>query len=95
MLWQAVDEVVDAIVDAPDRTVAELVNTRGFARTPEGWQDAVEQIVRTTGPDHPDGSTAQRHRFWLGLAMQRLRGRVAADDVAGAVSEAAGRRETT
>ncbi len=95
VLWQAVDEVVDAIVDTPDRGVAELVQARGLARAPEAWRDAVEQIVRTMEPDHPDGSGSQRRRYWHGLAMQRLRGRVSARDVAEAVSEAAGRRETT
>ena len=47
----------------------------------------------TTTLDHPDGSTEQRFRFLLGLAMNELRGRVPATEVAVAIRTEMGAKD--
>jgi glutamyl-tRNA(Gln) amidotransferase subunit E len=93
VLWQAITELVRAVVSTPEQPVEATIARLGLGRPPEGWEAMVGEIVRTTLPDHPDGSADQRQRFWVGAAMQQLRGKVPAEAVADVVSTEAKRRE--
>jgi glutamyl-tRNA(Gln) amidotransferase subunit E len=65
-----------------ERSVADLVQQQGFGSQPDDWRDELRDLVATRQPDHPNGTREQRHRFLMGVAMKKLRGRVLARDVA-------------
>ncbi len=62
----------------------------GAGSPPLDWADRLSDAVMSRRPDSPDGSTAQVHRFWMGLAMKDLRGRVAAEDVSRVLQDSVG-----
>lgn len=72
----------------PDLTVAELVEQHHLDQPPRQWREEARAIVRTSVPDHPDGTREQQLRFLMGLAMMRWRGRVPAQLVMREIAEA-------
>ena len=73
---------------SPESSVDALIQHCRLAKPPDGWEGEVREMAATAAMDHPDGSREQRHRFLMGLAMGRLRGRVPAQVVASALGAA-------
>ena len=84
-LGEAQVHLVTLMASMPDEPVSSLVEANGLAGAPDGWSEALAGLVREKRPDHPDGTSAQRLRYYLGLVMPRLRGLVPAREVAAAL----------
>ena len=85
VLREAQDHLVTLMASMPDEPVSRLVEEGGLAGAPDGWGETLSTLVREKRPDHPDGTSAQRLRYYLGLVMPRLRGLVPAREVAAAL----------
>ena len=85
VIWESRNDLVAWMAENPEHEVVTYVHDIGFGQTPDGWRDRVSGLVANRQPDHPDGSTEQRFRYLLGLAMSELRGRVPATEVAAAI----------
>jgi glutamyl-tRNA(Gln) amidotransferase subunit E len=81
VIWEAADEMVRWMAENPDHRVEPYARDFGYGSPPDGWQASVKEQTLDGAPDHPDGSTDQRIRFALGVAMPGLRGRVPATEV--------------
>jgi len=80
---------------APETPVAALLAAEHLAPETGDWRRQVAAVLRDCGPDHDDGTEAQHTRFYMGVVMKKLRGRVPARDVAAAVHEAVANRGAT
>jgi len=72
---------------APEREVASLAEELELV-PPPAWPELVRELAASAKLDHPDGSREQRLRFLMGLAMGRLRGRVAGREVRAEIERA-------
>ena len=88
VLNEASKLIVTKMAESESGDVAEILEANGLHETPEDWRKTVEKIVRETSPDHPNDSPHQRRRFFMGRAMDALRGRVAANEVAAEINSA-------
>jgi len=80
--------LVRLMAASPQTPVAALVAAEPRAPESADWQRLVERTRRDRQPDHDDGTAAQHVRFYMGLVMPKLRGRVPARAVAEAVRAA-------
>jgi hypothetical protein len=77
---------------SPQTPFAALRAAESIAPEVADWRRLVTATLRDWAPDHDDGSEAQHGRFYMGLVMMKLRGRVPARDVAAVVREAVSSR---
>jgi glutamyl-tRNA(Gln) amidotransferase subunit E len=83
--------VVRLMAASPLAPVAALLAAEQLAPAAD-WRRQVPAALRDWVPDHDDGSDAQHVRFYMGMVMLKLRGRVPAREVAAAVREAVAAR---
>jgi glutamyl-tRNA(Gln) amidotransferase subunit E len=88
VLREAQNRIVALMASMPDQEVAELVAAAGLTEEPPGWRSALPDLVRTRRPDHENGSAGQLERFYIGLSMDGLRGRVPVVEVAATLKKA-------
>jgi glutamyl-tRNA(Gln) amidotransferase subunit E len=81
-IMEAWKRIVEEMAREPEQTPGEIIAEMGLGTPPEAWSNGLNNIVETRKPDHPDGSADQRFRFFMGVAMDELRGRVRAVEVA-------------
>ncbi len=81
VLQEAWREILSWMLDAPDRTVNQLVEENGLLEDTSGWDCLVTEIVESCHPNRDDGSPERRFRFYMGRVMPKLRGRVPAREV--------------
>ena len=85
VIWESRKDLVAWMAENPEHEVATYVHETGLGKAPDGWDDLIPELVATHELDHPDGSTDQKIRFVLGLAMAELRGKVLATEVEAAI----------
>jgi glutamyl-tRNA(Gln) amidotransferase subunit E len=88
--WEARDELATWLAENPSHPIEAYARDFGFGHAPDGWREAVADLVENRRLDHPDGSADQHRRFLLGLAMAGLRGRVPATEVSTTIRTAMG-----
>ncbi len=81
-VWQAWRRMIEAVAADPQRSVRDSLRSAGFDEPTNGWRERVAELTRGALPDHADGTRDQHRRFVLGRAMDELRGRISAADVA-------------
>ena len=82
------ERLTTLLARSPESGVDDLIQHCHLMQAPDGWEDEVREMAATAAMDHPDGSREQRHRFLMGLAMERLRGLVPAQVVASTLGAA-------
>jgi len=88
VLWETWKALVTLMAARPTVAVAATAETLGLLGADPGWRERVAGAVQLRRPDHPDGTRQQLHRFLMGVAMDGLRGKVPAGEVAVAVGRA-------
>ncbi len=81
VLWEAWKRIVAWLASNPTTSLESILDESGLGQPPSDWRAAISQLVADKKPDHADGSSEQRLRFFIGLAMENLRGKVLARDV--------------
>ena len=79
--------LVTRMASMPDEPVERIAGTAGLLDEPHDWRQWLPDLVGRHQPDHADGSTEQRIRFYMRLVMRRLRGIVPARDVIAALEQ--------
>jgi glutamyl-tRNA(Gln) amidotransferase subunit E len=87
VLWEVWPRLVVAMATTPGKSLSQVVQDEGLDADVAGWERWLDELVTGTHPSYLDASTdpAGRVRFYMGHAMQRLRGRVAGREVARAL----------
>jgi glutamyl-tRNA(Gln) amidotransferase subunit E len=87
VLWEVWPRLVVAMATTPGKSLAQVAHDEGLDVDAAGWEPWLDELVSGTRPAHiaSDDRTGARQRFYMGQAMQRLRGRVAGRDVARAL----------
>lgn len=80
LLRECLKELVAGLAGDPSASAAALVEAAGYGVAPEGWRDAVWQVLAQNQPLYAKGDEG-RLRFYLGLVMGPLRGKVPAEEV--------------
>jgi glutamyl-tRNA(Gln) amidotransferase subunit E len=84
--WEAWRDLAEWLAGHPGGELAAEAALAGFGSAPEGWPGRVAELAEeAAGQPHRD--EGQRARYLMKLAMDELRGRVPAAEVAAAVAE--------
>jgi hypothetical protein len=82
--WEAWRDLVEWLARHPDGGLQDAAQLAGFGQIPDGWHDRVDELQRdAAGPSDSE----RRERWLVGRAMDELRGRVPATEVAGLVRD--------
>ncbi|MDJ0766269.1 MAG: Glu-tRNA(Gln) amidotransferase subunit GatE [Myxococcota bacterium] len=83
VLFEAWQRIVTHMASAADTdtSLSSLIKALGFNDPALEWQDDVAQVA-TMRPDWDNGDPAKRLRYLMGRVMPKLRGRIAAREVA-------------
>jgi glutamyl-tRNA(Gln) amidotransferase subunit E len=93
VLWEAWQQIVRSFVERGDADVLQIVEASGLGDAPDGWDELIDDAFAAGGMDHDDGTTAKRHRYYMGVVMDELRGRVPGCEVSTALKERLERSE--
>lgn len=85
LLWEVWAELVRIMVEERTSSPADLAAAREWGRPPPNWPELLERLLARK-PDHRLDESG-RWRFYMGLAMDELRGRVAGAEVAALLQE--------
>ena len=85
VIWEAREDLAAWMAENPEHEVEAYVRDFGLGRAPDDWLGRVADLVKNNDLDHPDGGEEQRFRFFLGLAMTELRGKVPGTEVENAI----------
>jgi glutamyl-tRNA(Gln) amidotransferase subunit E len=84
--WEAWRDLTEWLIRRPDDDLLETAQAAGFGIEPEDWRERVGTLI-LEARSGPAAGIDRQHRFMMGLAMDELRGRVFARDVAHEVRE--------
>jgi glutamyl-tRNA(Gln) amidotransferase subunit E len=90
VLWEAGERIVVAIAAAPERPVAEIVAGDALGAAPARWREKVAGALAAAGGRVAEREPGKVVRLALGLAMDELRGKVPAVEVAAALGAGPG-----
>jgi glutamyl-tRNA(Gln) amidotransferase subunit E len=90
VLREAWEELVRAMVTAPQAAVEALIAGRWLGQAPPSWRDELPQVVRSARAAARSLAADTLLRLSLGVVMPSLRGKVAAVEVSRAVAEQIG-----
>jgi len=88
LAWDRRDDLVRWMAAHPGKDLQAVADGMALGEPPEDWSEHVRDVVRDAEPDGRDRSPDRRARFALGLALDRLRGRVPVTEVVAAVATA-------
>jgi Glu-tRNA(Gln) amidotransferase subunit E-like FAD-binding protein len=94
VLWDAVPRIVTRMAACPDDPLDEILAALELDDPPAAWRGTVIETVRARLGEYHGLSSRARRRWHLGQALGWLRGRVAVEEVAGAVDDALAKDET-
>jgi glutamyl-tRNA(Gln) amidotransferase subunit E len=81
VLNQAWLALIQAMAGQPKQSLPQILSALGLDSPTGNWVEELNMLIEKAKPDHPNKSVGQLKRFWMGLAMKSLRGRVLAQDV--------------
>ena len=87
VLWEAAGRLVELAAALPHKQLQQLLQEEGLTVQTGDWDNLVWALVESHHPDHRV-EAAGRQRFYMGLIMNRLRGRVPARQVARELDQA-------
>jgi len=92
MAWEAWRDLVVWLADGHDRTFLTDVQVADFGQPPDGWREKLRSLAEKALTTNPEAALEPLQRFLMGCAMDHLRGRVPAVDVAATLGELASAR---
>ena len=69
------------VASSPDESVVQLLSGAGFYKETTGWEEEVDETMRNREPRHTPSMESGLFRFYMGVCMAPLRGRVPAEEV--------------
>jgi glutamyl-tRNA(Gln) amidotransferase subunit E len=87
--WQAWQDLVEWLAANPETDFQAEAELAGFGHPPGGWRDTVVDVIGDKSTTAED-TRSTHQRFFMGLAMDELRGRVPATEVEAFVLELIG-----
>jgi hypothetical protein len=84
-LWQAWEQVVRKMEEAPALRVEDILAREKLGTAPPDWRNQLKSIIAAAALDAYDSDPGRLERFAFGRCMRLLRGKVPAADVASAL----------
>jgi Glu-tRNA(Gln) amidotransferase subunit E-like FAD-binding protein len=85
LLREAWEPIVRCLADSPETSVAAFIEAEGLGREPAGWRESLHDLLAAAAAAAYDADPGRLVRLAMGRAMDGLRGKVPAAEVARAI----------